>query len=143
MIIIPLHSTLVRASVSSSFCTVYRVTANAHAQKVHRNSEEMLAEEDGMVEAKLQCFTEVVEVERLLADLPVTVKDVRKKEMAQKRFKGLVFMKTYFEEQFLAEILDKYQEQPHLLDIHLGQCAMYIHYIIHRCCVQVRLCLNC
>lgn len=45
-------------------------------------------EEDEVVEAKLQCFAEVVEVKSLLDDLAIAVKDMRKKEIAQQRFRG-------------------------------------------------------
>jgi hypothetical protein len=92
--------------------------------------------EEGAVTYKLTKFTETDKVNFILDSIPEACKTITKTERALQDLRGnFVFLIDHFSVQicqnltivnvyiiiiFIAEILDRYQEQPHLLDPYLG-----------------------
>ena len=75
-------------------------------------------------------FEEYNEVFSLIDSLPAIVKDFRALEAAQERLTCKDgFLKTKLKAFFIA-IVDKYQEQPHLLDPHLGKGISHVIYFL-------------
>ena len=72
----------------------------------------------------LQTFAENTEAMQSLDELPTVVCDLRRKEIAEERFTGEWDCVCRSEPPLtsVVVILNRYQEQPHLLDPYLGKC---------------------
>ena len=95
-----------------------------------------MADEEGAVTHKLRKFTETDQVNFIINSIPDACTTVTKTERALQDLKGIFMFNYNFCSVFLysttivvnsvliiiliLEILDRYQEQPHLLDPYLG-----------------------